>query len=90
VGRMVGGNQSRHQAPARRAEIASSRPSPFSHSTDRGSYHASRRRYNSGNRYAAMRAVTQKGKAVGTISYISPEQLRGESVDSRTDLFALG
>jgi eukaryotic-like serine/threonine-protein kinase len=34
--------------------------------------------------------LTDPGHAVGTISYMSPEQARGESLDNRSDLFALG
>jgi eukaryotic-like serine/threonine-protein kinase len=34
--------------------------------------------------------VTRPGVAMGTIGYMSPEQVRGQAVDHRTDIFALG
>jgi eukaryotic-like serine/threonine-protein kinase len=42
------------------------------------------------SRDESIRAVTQDSSTFGTVGYMSPEQIKGQPVDARSDIFSFG
>ncbi len=43
-----------------------------------------------GNEASTIASLARPGEPIGTLAYMSPEQVRGENVDARSDVFAFG
>jgi hypothetical protein len=59
-------------------------------SGDPGSEHAYITDFGVARNVATQSGLTQTGRFVGTLDYVAPEQISGESIDARVDVYALG
>ena len=59
-------------------------------SGESGSEHAYITDFGVARNVATESGLTQTGRFVGTLDYVAPEQISGESIDARVDVYALG
>jgi serine/threonine protein kinase len=59
-------------------------------SGDPGAEHAYITDFGVARNVATRSGLTQTGRFVGTLDYVAPEQISGEEVDARADVYALG
>ena len=59
-------------------------------SGDPGAEHAYITDFGVARNVATQSGLTQTGRFVGTLDYVAPEQISGEPVDARVDVYALG
>lgn len=57
---------------------------------DRGAEHAYITDFGVARNVATQSGLTQTGRFVGTLDYVAPEQISGEPIDARVDVYALG
>ncbi len=57
---------------------------------DPGSEHAYLTDFGVARNVATQSGLTQTGRFVGTLDYVAPEQISGEPIDARVDVYALG
>ncbi|HEU4738679.1 MAG TPA: serine/threonine-protein kinase [Solirubrobacterales bacterium] len=59
-------------------------------SGDPGAEHAYITDFGVARNVATQSGLTQTGRFVGTLDYVAPEQISGEQIDARVDVYALG